>query len=55
MKETVTKKFYIHDAHSRGVALNWQLKHEVLNGNFDFAELDIEFSTKRYFKTDRAE
>lgn len=53
VKEAVTKRFHIHEQFGRGNALGWQVKHEVLKGEFEFSQVDIEYYLKNYKKEDR--
>lgn len=54
VREAVTKRFHIHDAYGRGNAFQWELKHEVLNGDVSVSELEFETTIKDYQKENRA-
>lgn len=52
VKRSITKRKHIHDNVGRGVAIQWEVKHEVQNGDFRFSAIDIEYRRK-FVKEDR--
>lgn len=53
IKESLTKLARIHDAYGRGTRGMWEIKHEILNGDFSFSEVDVEYLTLNYTKENR--
>lgn len=54
VKEAVTKRLYVHDAYSLGNAFQFEIIHDVLNGDFAFSQIDVEYDLKGYKKEARA-
>lgn len=53
VRDAVTKRGYIHDQFGRGNAIQVELKHEELNGEFEFSEFSLEYTKKPYKKFNR--
>lgn len=53
VKESITKRARIHDRYGRGTRGQWELKHEILNGDFSFSEVDVEYHPLNYKKENR--
>lgn len=53
VKESITKRAFIHDAYGRGTRGQWELKHEILNGDFSFSQVDVEYNLLNYKKENR--
>ena len=52
VKEAVTKRAHIHEQFGRGNAVNFEINHEIANGDLQIAELELEYYTK-YLKEAR--
>lgn len=46
VRGSITKRHHIHDSVGVGTAIQWELKHEVLNGDFAFSNITIEYYRK---------
>lgn len=53
VKESITRRARIHDRYGRGIQGQWELKHEILNGDFSFSEVDVEYHPLNYKKENR--
>ena len=53
VRDAVTKKGYIFDQFGRGNAIQVEIKHSELNGEFEFSELQIEYQKKPGTKFNR--
>lgn len=54
VKEAVTKFGHIHEQFGRGNAINFEIRHEDVNADFQFDNLQLEYYTK-YTKKNRGE
>ena len=43
VREAITKRAHIFDRYGRGNAVQIELRHEVLKGDFAFSEIDLEY------------
>lgn len=50
VRRAVNLRGYIHDAYSLGESVSFELKHAVLNGEFEFSTIGIEYDDKGYKK-----
>lgn len=46
VKDTVVKRGHIHEENSRASSIQIELNHEVLNGNLEIAEFEVEYRTR---------
>lgn len=53
VSESVPKRARIWDRYGRGTRGQWQLKHEILNGDYSFSEVDVEYHALNYKKENR--
>jgi len=46
VKDAIIKRAHIHEENSRGTSIQVELKHEILNGEMEFSEFDIEYRSR---------
>lgn len=53
VKESITKRARIWDRYGRGTRGQWEVKHEILNGDYSFSQVDVEYHPLNYKKENR--
>ena len=46
VRDAIIKRAHIHEQFGRGSSIQVELKHEVLSGDFEFSEYDIEYYSR---------